>query len=108
MRAFAHVRDLVNAETGAVDDTKARIVTYRLGIQALLTGTMEVTTDTKANTVEITLETQLVNSATGEVLRAAAVSGSAQGAEGVPMTAVRERAAQEAAKKVYPAMGIQL
>lgn len=103
-----HLTGLVVLETGGVDEEKARVVTYRLGIQALLVGSFEMTTDPKTNTVEITLETQLINSTTGEVIRAAAVSGSAAGAEGVPLYAIRQRAVIETAQKVYPAMGLQL
>ena len=104
----AQTLDVVAPATGAVDVDRARVLTNRLGIQAFLVGTMEVKTPPKSNTVEITLETQLISSATGEVLRSAAVSGAAAGAEGVPLQTVQERAALETAQKVLPAMGIQL
>jgi DNA polymerase III gamma/tau subunit len=102
-----HLKDLVSA-TGAVDQEKARMLTYRLGIQTMLLGTIEMKPDQKANSAELTLTAQLINSATGEVLRSALVSGAAAGAEGVPMNAVEERAAQEVAQKVLPALGIEL
>src|SRR3712207_7159211 len=50
--------------------------------------------------VDLTLETQLIDSTTGEVLRTASVGGAAQGAEGVPMTAVEQRAGMDAAQKL--------
>lgn len=104
----AQTLDIVAPATGAVDVDRARVLTNRLGIQAFLVGTMDVKTTPKTNTVEITLDTQLINSATGEVLRSAAVSGAAAGAEGVALQTVQERAALETAQKVLPAMGIQL
>jgi hypothetical protein len=102
------VTNLVSPATGSVDVERARLITHRLGIQALLVGTLESKADAAANTVEITLETRLINSTTGEVIRTSAVSGAATGAEGVPMFAVQERASLDAAQKALPAMGIQL
>jgi hypothetical protein len=103
-----HITGLIAPATGAADLEKARTITYRLGMQGLLVGSIDVKTDAKANTSEVTLETQLINSTTGEVIRSAAVSGAAAGAEGVPIDIVEERAALDAAQKVLPAMGIQL
>jgi hypothetical protein len=103
-----HVTGLIAPATGGPDLEKARTVTYRLGMQGLLVGTIDMKSDPKANTSEVTLETQLINSTTGEVIRSAAVSGAAAGAEGVPLDVVEERAALDAAQKVLPAMGIQL
>ena len=99
---------LVAAATGSADTDRARLVTHRLGIQTLLVGNIELKTDAKANSAEITLDTQLIDSTTGEVLRTAVVSGAATGAEGVPMSAVLERAATDTSLKILPAMGIQL
>jgi len=99
---------VVTAETGAVDQDRAKNVTYRLGMQTFLIGTVELKQDMKAHSAEITLQTELLDSTTGEVLRSAAVAGAAAGAEGVPMSVVRERAAMDAAAKVLPAMGIEL
>ena len=103
-----HVLNLVSPTTGGPDVERARTVTYRLGMQGMLVGTIDLKTDAKANTSEVTLETQLINSTTGEVIRSAAVSGAAAGAAGVPLEIVQERAAQDAAQKVLPALGIQL
>lgn len=103
-----HVTNLLSPATGGPDLERARTVTYRLGMQGLLVGTIDLKTDAKANTSEVTLETQLINSTTGEVIRSAAVSGAAAGAAGVPVEVVEERAAQDAAMKVLPALGIQL
>lgn len=103
-----HVTDLISPATGAVNADKARTVAHRLGMQAVMLGTVETKEDPKTNTVELTLETQIVDSTTGQVLRSAAVTGAAAGAEGVPIIAVRERAAQDAAQKALPALGIQL
>jgi hypothetical protein len=99
---------IVATDTGAVDLDRAKNVTYRLGMQTFLLGTVELKQDAKAMSAEVTLQTQLIDSTTGEVLRSAAVSGAAAGAEGVPMSVVRERAALDAAAKVLPAMGIEL
>ncbi len=104
----AQVQDVLSAETGAVDVAKARIIAHRLGIQTVLVGTIEDTFDAKKNSLEITLDTQLLNSTTGEVLRAAAVSGAAAGAEGVAMSALVDAAARDLAVKLFPAIGIQL
>lgn len=103
-----HLADLIAPATGSPDLNKARTLTYRLGMQALLAGSVDVKSDAKANTAEVTLETQLIDSTTGEVIRSAAVSGAAAGAEGVPLSLVEERAALDAAQKVLPAMGIEL
>lgn len=103
-----HVQNLLTPATGGPDLERARTVTYRLGMQGMLVGTIDLKTDAKANTSEVTLETQLINSTTGEVIRSAAVSGAAAGAAGVPVEVVEERAAQDAAMKVLPALGIQL
>jgi len=103
-----HVTNLLSPATGAPDLERARTITYRLGMQGMLVGTIDLKTDAKANTSEVTLETQLINSTTGEVIRSAAVSGAAAGAAGVPLEIVQERAAQDAAQKVLPALGIQL
>ena len=100
--------NLIAPATGAIDLDKARNVAYRLSMQTFLIGTIELKTDAKANSAEITLQTQLIDSSTGEVLRSAAVAGAAAGAEGVPATIVRERAALDAAMKLLPAMGIEL
>ncbi len=100
--------DVISPGTGAVDIAKARVIANRLGIQTLLIGTIDMKETPKTNTVEITAETQLINSSTGEVLRSAAVSGAAAGAEGVALQTVEDRAALETAQKVLPAMGIQL
>lgn len=102
-----HVTGLVSPD-GVVNLEKARAVAYRLGMQALLVGNLDLKRDPQTNAVEITVQTQLINSTTGEVLRSAAVSGAAVGAEGVPVVAIQERAALDAAQKVLPAMGIQL
>jgi hypothetical protein len=99
--------DLVSP-MGVVDAEKAKTVTYRLGIQAYMVGTLDVKEDAKTNTVEITLETQIVDSSNGQVIHSAAVSGAAAGAEGVPIDQIRERAAQDAAQKALPALGIQM
>jgi hypothetical protein len=99
--------DVISA-TGAVNLDKAKVIAHRLSLQTLLVGTIELKEDAKANSVEVTLETQLINSTTGQVLRAAAVSGAAAGAEGVPMETVEERAAIDAAMKALPALGVQL
>lgn len=99
--------DLVSP-TGAVDAEKAKTITYRLGIQAYMSGTVDVKEDPKTNTVEITLETQIVDSSNGQVIHSAAVSGAAAGAEGVPIDQIRERAAQDTAQKALPALGIQM
>jgi len=103
-----HLNGLIAQATGLPDVAKARTLTYRLGMQTLLSGSIDVKSDPKANTSEVTLETQLIDSTTGEVIRSAAVSGAAAGAEGVPLSAVEERAALDAAQKVLPAMGIEL
>lgn len=100
--------DLVSPATGAVDPEKAKNVTYRLGMQAFMIGTIDVKEDPKTNTVEITLETQIINSANNQILHAAAVSGAAAGAEGVPLDQIRERAAVDAAQKALLALGIQM
>ncbi len=102
------VTDVIAADTGAVDVQKARTIAYRLGIQTLLVGTVDETYDRKTNNLELTLEAQLIDSTTGEVLRAAAVSGAASGAEGVPQQSLIEAASRDASQKVFPAMGIQL
>jgi hypothetical protein len=99
---------LFDASTGSPDVQKARNVAYRLGIQSFMVGSLDTTKEPKTNTVEITVDTQLINSTTGEVMHAAVVSGAAQGVDGVPFEAVRDRAAQDAAQKVFPALGIQL
>jgi hypothetical protein len=99
--------DLVSP-LGAVDAEKAKTVTYRLGIQAYMVGTVDVKEDPKTNTVEITLETQIIDSSNGQVIHSAAVSGAAAGAEGVPIDQIRERAAQDTAQKALPALGIQM
>jgi hypothetical protein len=104
----ADVAGVTAADTGAVDPAKARNLAYKLGLQSVLIGTFDMTTDPMANTVEITTNAELIDSTTGQRLRTAAVSGAAQGAEGVPPVVVRERAAQEAAQKLFPAMGIEL
>jgi hypothetical protein len=104
----ADVAGITAADTGAVDAAKARNLAYKLGLQSVLLGTFDMTTDAMANTVEITVNAELIDSTTGQRLRTAAVSGAAQGAEGVPPVVVRERAAQEAAQKLFPAMGIEL
>lgn len=103
-----HVQNLISPTSGGPDVERARTVTYRLGMQGMLVGTIDLKSDAKANTSEVTLETQLINSTTGEVIRSAAVSGAAAGAAGVPLEIVEERAAQDAAQKVLPALGIQL
>lgn len=103
-----HVQNLLSPTTGGPDLERARTITYRLGMQGMLVGTIDLKTDAKANTSEVTLETQLINSTTGEVIRSAAVSGAAAGAAGVPLEIIEERAAQDAAQKVLPALGIQL
>lgn len=103
-----HVADLVNRASGAVDTDKAKTIAYRLGLQTFLTGTIDVKTDAKTNTVEVTVQSQLVDSTTGQTLRSAAVSGAAAGAEGVPLIAIQERAALDAAQKSLPALGIEL
>ncbi len=99
---------VVATDSGAVDLDRAKNITYRLGMQTMLLGTVELKQDMKAMSAEVTLQTQLIDSTTGDVLRSAAVSGAAAGAEGVPMSVVRERAAMDAAAKVLPAMGIEL
>ncbi|HEU4752651.1 MAG TPA: hypothetical protein VFU47_06035, partial [Armatimonadota bacterium] len=104
----ADTAGLVSGATGSVDPAKARQVAYRLGLQTILVGSLDLKEDPKTNTAEVTAEAQLIDSTTGTVLRSAAVSGAATGAEGVPPVAVRERAAQEAAQKILPAMGIEL
>jgi hypothetical protein len=73
-----------------------------------MVGTVDVKEDPKTNTVEITLEAQIVDSSNGQVIHSAAVSGAAAGAEGVPIDQIRERAAQDTAQKALPALGIQM
>lgn len=103
-----HVTGVISTATGAVDVDKARVITQRLSMQALLVGTLEMNANAKTNTVELTVEAQLLNSTTAEVIGAAAVSGVATGTDGVPMSVLRERAALDAAQKIFPAMHIQL
>lgn len=101
-----HLDGLVS-ESGAVDPEKARTVAYRLGVQTILVGSMEMTADAKANSVEITVDAQLIDTTTGKPFRSAAVSGAAAGAAGVSQVLIQERAAQEAAMKIFPALGLQ-
>ena len=103
-----HLTDLIAPATGAVDPEKARTIAYRLGMQSYMLGTIDAKEDPKTNTVEVTLDAQVLDSRNGQVLHSAVVTGAAVGAEGVPLLAVRERAAQEAALKAVPALGIQL
>ncbi len=102
-----HLEGLVSP-TGAVDAERARAIAYRLGMQTILVGTVDVQAEPMANAVELTVDAQLLDSTTGKALKTAAVGGSAKGVEGVPMTAVQERAAMEAAQRMLPALGIQL
>lgn len=102
------ITDVTAPGTGALNVEKAKTITYRLGIQSYLSGTIDLKVDPKANTAEVTLETQLTDSTSGQAIRSAAVTGSAAGAEGVPMTLIVERAAQDAAMKAIPALGVEL
>lgn len=102
-----HLEGLISP-TGAVDAERARAVAYRLGMQTVLLGSVDLQADAMANSVELTVDAQLIDSTTGKALKTAAVGGAAKGVEGVPMTAVQERAAMEAAQRMLPAMGIQL
>ncbi|MFN3648371.1 MAG: hypothetical protein ACK47B_02220 [Armatimonadota bacterium] len=103
----AHLQDLYSA-SGEIDPEKARLIAHRLGIQAVLIGTIEPNIDAAANRAEVTIDAQLVNSTTADVIRAGVVSGAAQGTEGVAQTLVIDRAVTDAAHRLYPALGIQL
>jgi hypothetical protein len=100
--------NVISTTTGATNMDRARLITEHLSMQTMLVGTVDVKSDVKANSTEVTLQAQLVHSVTGEVLRTAAAAGAAQGAEGVPMLMVEQRAALDAAQKILPAMGIEL
>lgn len=102
-----HLVDLVGPD-GTVNMEKARVVAQRLAMQTILSGSVDLRTDANANSAEVTVQAQLVNSVTGAVMRTAAVSGAAAGAAGVPVNVVQERAAAEAAQKLLPALGIEL
>lgn len=100
--------NIISTKTGATNTDRARVITEHLSMQTLLVGTVDKKSDVKANSTEVTLSAQLIHSVTGEVLRTAAASGAAQGAEGVPMLQVEQRAALDAAQKLLPALGIEL
>jgi hypothetical protein len=102
------ITDVINPVTGAVDLEKAKVIANRLSMQAILVGSIELKTDPMKNSAEIVLETRLIDSTTGQPLRATAVSGAAAGADGVGMDAIEERAALEAVQKTLPELGIQL
>ena len=100
--------NVISLKTGATNVDRAKVIAEHLSMQTLLVGTADVKSDVKANSTEVTLTVQLIQSTSGEVLRTAAASGAAQGAEGVPMLQVEQRAALDAAQKLLPAMGIEL
>ncbi len=102
-----HLRDLVSSGTGQVDAQKARTLAHRLGIQAVMIGNVEVT-KSGANTVEVTLDGQLLESTTGAVIRQAAVNGAATGAADVNPVAIQSAAVNDAAHKLLAAFGLEL
>lgn len=103
-----HVLDVVSPRSGAVRLARARFIGERLTMQTILVGTLDVKADVEANSAEVTMHVQLVHTTSGEVLRNAAASGAAQGAAGVSLLAVEQRAALDAAQKLLPGLGIDL
>lgn len=92
----------------AINLDRARLLAQRLQIQAVLTGGYDITSNPRNRTAEVGLQAQIVDSVTGQTLRAAAVSGAASGAEGVPQILVERRAIEDAASKLLPNLGIAL
>jgi len=99
---------LQDATTGEVNLERARLIAERLGVQAVLVGTVEdVAATAGMPQANATISLQLVGSTQGNQLKGAAVTGAGMGVANQTPEELAELAVADAARKAVTEMGVQ-
>ena len=99
---------LQDATTGEVNLERARLIAERLGVQAVLVGTIEdVAATAGMPQANATVSLQVVGSTQGNQLKGAAVTGMGTGVANQSPDELAELAVADAARKAVTEMGVQ-